>query len=58
MPHLSPMSWIFMIITSWTIMMLFNSNIWWSNKHYFETNSNKNMKKDKLLWQWFLQGGW
>nr|AAL28048.1 ATPase 8 [Terrisswalkerius montislewisi] len=58
MPHLSPMSWLMGIVTTWTIMMIFTSNIWWSNQHFFNTDSNKQGKKSETQWQWILQDGW
>nr|AAL28026.1 ATPase 8 [Spenceriella cormieri] len=58
MPHLSPMSWLTAIITFWLIMMLFTSNIWWSNTHKFETDSTNQLKAKHLSWNWLLQGGW
>nr|AAL28046.1 ATPase 8 [Terrisswalkerius moritzi] len=58
MPHLSPMSWLMSILTSWITLMMYASNTWWSNKHMFETMSNQQLKNDELQWQWFLQGGW
>nr|AAL28036.1 ATPase 8 [Terrisswalkerius canaliculatus] len=59
MPHLSPMSWLLAIITTWIIMMLFTSNIWWIGQHMFETKSMKtNGKTYSSPWHWFLQDGW
>nr|BDQ44112.1 ATP synthase F0 subunit 8 [Pheretima confusa]BDQ44125.1 ATP synthase F0 subunit 8 [Pheretima confusa] len=52
MPHLSPMSWLMAIITFWTIMMLFTSNIWWTNLHTFETDSHKKPIADLRPWSW------
>nr|AAL28038.1 ATPase 8 [Terrisswalkerius millamilla] len=58
MPHLSPMSWLLAATTFWTTMMLFTSNMWWSNNHMFKTGDNP-LKTSKLMtWEWFLQGGW
>nr|QED22594.1 adenosine triphosphate 8 [Amynthas sp. GX201002-04] len=58
MPHLSPMSWLMAIITFWIIMMLFTSNIWWTNLHTFETDSHKKTVAIQLPWSWSLQDGW
>nr|QED22577.1 adenosine triphosphate 8 [Amynthas sp. YN201006-04] len=58
MPHLSPMSWLLAIITLWTIMMLFTSNIWWTNLHMFEADTSSTLKSGQLPWCWTLQGGW
>nr|QED22575.1 adenosine triphosphate 8 [Amynthas sp. HN201007-02]QED22629.1 adenosine triphosphate 8 [Amynthas sp. HK201601-13]QED22636.1 adenosine triphosphate 8 [Amynthas sp. ZJ201519-02] len=58
MPHLSPMSWLLAIITFWTIMMLFTSNIWWTNLHTFEADTSSTLKSGQLPWCWTLQGGW
>nr|QED22642.1 adenosine triphosphate 8 [Amynthas sp. AH201608-01] len=58
MPHLSPMSWIMAIISFWAILMLFTSNIWWTNLHTFETDSSSKMKLSQLPWCWTLQDGW
>nr|AMO26920.1 ATP synthase F0 subunit 8 [Amynthas sp. 2 JS-2012] len=58
MPHLSPMSWLLAIITFWAIMMLFTSNIWWTNQHMFETSSTTKMKSCQTPWPWSLQDGW
>nr|AMO26959.1 ATP synthase F0 subunit 8 [Amynthas sp. 1 LZ-2016] len=52
MPHLSPMSWLMAIITFWVIMMLFTSNIWWTNLHTFETDSNKKSVVSQIPWSW------
>nr|AMO27011.1 ATP synthase F0 subunit 8 [Amynthas sp. 2 LZ-2016] len=52
MPHLSPMSWLMAIITFWIIMMLFTSNIWWTNLHIFETDSHKKSTSSQLMWTW------
>nr|QED22585.1 adenosine triphosphate 8 [Amynthas sp. FJ201005-01]QED22631.1 adenosine triphosphate 8 [Amynthas sp. ZJ201522-03]QED22633.1 adenosine triphosphate 8 [Amynthas sp. ZJ201521-01]QED22634.1 adenosine triphosphate 8 [Amynthas sp. HK201601-06]QED22635.1 adenosine triphosphate 8 [Amynthas sp. GD201117-14]QED22649.1 adenosine triphosphate 8 [Amynthas sp. FJ201112-03]QED22652.1 adenosine triphosphate 8 [Amynthas sp. GX201301-02] len=58
MPHLSPMSWLVAIIFFWAILMLFTSNIWWTNLHTFETDSPSKMKGGQLPWCWTLQDGW
>nr|AAL28028.1 ATPase 8 [Fletcherodrilus sigillatus] len=58
MPHLSPMSWMMAILSTWSIMMLFTSNIWWSNQHIFKTTSHKMHNNMKTSWQWSLQDGW
>nr|BDQ43969.1 ATP synthase F0 subunit 8 [Pheretima iizukai] len=52
MPHLSPMSWFLAIMTFWTILMLFTSNIWWTNLHTFETDSSNKMSNSQLPWCW------
>nr|AAL28030.1 ATPase 8 [Fletcherodrilus unicus] len=58
MPHLSPMSWILAIITTWSIMMLFTSGMWWSNQHLFKAASHSHLGATMLQWQWNLQSGW
>nr|BDQ43553.1 ATP synthase F0 subunit 8 [Amynthas sp. CS029]BDQ43787.1 ATP synthase F0 subunit 8 [Amynthas sp. CS029] len=52
MPHLSPMSWLLAIMTFWTILMLFTSNIWWTNLHTFETDSLSKVSGFQLPWCW------
>nr|YP_009020899.1 ATP synthase F0 subunit 8 [Metaphire vulgaris]AHM23781.1 ATP synthase F0 subunit 8 [Metaphire vulgaris] len=52
MPHLSPMSWLLAIITFWTILMLFTSNIWWTNLHTFETDFRTKSKMNQVSWNW------
>nr|BDQ44138.1 ATP synthase F0 subunit 8 [Amynthas distichus] len=52
MPHLSPMSWLMAIITFWALMMLFTSNIWWTNLHTFETDSHSKPSADLHAWSW------
>nr|AAL28040.1 ATPase 8 [Terrisswalkerius nashi] len=58
MPHLSPMSWLMATATTWTLTMLFTSNIWWSNIHTFEADSYTNLNSSEMHWQWTLQDGW
>nr|YP_009245124.1 ATP synthase F0 subunit 8 [Amynthas jiriensis]AMR74062.1 ATP synthase F0 subunit 8 [Amynthas jiriensis] len=58
MPHLSPMSWLLAIITFWTILMLFTSNIWWTNLHAFETDTLQYKGNKQTSWPWSLQDGW
>nr|BDQ43618.1 ATP synthase F0 subunit 8 [Pithemera bicincta]BDQ43943.1 ATP synthase F0 subunit 8 [Pithemera bicincta] len=52
MPHLSPMSWLMAVIMFWLIMLLFTSNLWWTNLHTFETDSPHKMKVSSLPWSW------
>nr|YP_009244939.1 ATP synthase F0 subunit 8 [Amynthas pectiniferus]AMO27063.1 ATP synthase F0 subunit 8 [Amynthas pectiniferus] len=52
MPHLSPMSWLLAIIMFWAIMLLFTSNIWWTNLHTFETSSQSKVSGGKQPWCW------
>nr|YP_009244848.1 ATP synthase F0 subunit 8 [Amynthas carnosus]AMO26933.1 ATP synthase F0 subunit 8 [Amynthas carnosus]BDQ43865.1 ATP synthase F0 subunit 8 [Amynthas carnosus] len=52
MPHLSPMSWLTAIATLWIIMMLYTSNIWWTNLHTFEADFHKKIPAYKLPWPW------
>nr|YP_009244874.1 ATP synthase F0 subunit 8 [Amynthas morrisi]AMO26972.1 ATP synthase F0 subunit 8 [Amynthas morrisi] len=52
MPHLSPMSWLLAAMFFWAILMLFTSNIWWTNLHTFETDSSKTVKGSLLPWCW------
>nr|BDQ44242.1 ATP synthase F0 subunit 8 [Amynthas glaucus] len=52
MPHLSPMSWVLAIMAFWSILMLFTSNIWWSNLHTFETNTTNTVSGSQLPWHW------
>nr|BDQ43878.1 ATP synthase F0 subunit 8 [Metaphire agrestis] len=52
MPHLSPMSWLLAIITFWTILMLFTTNIWWTNLHTFETGTLKTSGNKHTFWYW------
>nr|YP_009244861.1 ATP synthase F0 subunit 8 [Amynthas hupeiensis]AMO26946.1 ATP synthase F0 subunit 8 [Amynthas hupeiensis]BDQ43722.1 ATP synthase F0 subunit 8 [Amynthas hupeiensis]BDQ43735.1 ATP synthase F0 subunit 8 [Amynthas hupeiensis] len=52
MPHLSPMSWVLAIITFWFIMLMFTSNIWWTNLHTFEADLASVKKGDQLPWCW------
>nr|BDQ44060.1 ATP synthase F0 subunit 8 [Pheretima silvatica] len=52
MPHLSPMSWLLAILTFWIIMMLFTSNIWWTNLHMFETNTLQTSENKHISWSW------
>uniref|UniRef100_A0AAU7YPC7 ATP synthase F0 subunit 8 n=1 Tax=Amynthas bubonis TaxID=3229772 RepID=A0AAU7YPC7_9ANNE len=52
MPHLSPMSWLMAISTFWIILMLFTSNIWWTNLHTFEANIPQTSSKKNIAWPW------
>nr|BDQ44255.1 ATP synthase F0 subunit 8 [Amynthas yamade] len=52
MPHLSPMSWLMAILTFWVILMLFTSNIWWTNLHTFETDSPNKIGENQIPWCW------
>nr|BDQ44294.1 ATP synthase F0 subunit 8 [Metaphire communissima] len=52
MPHLSPMSWLLAIITFWIIMMLFTTNIWWTNLHTFETGALQTKSNKHAPWSW------
>nr|YP_009164261.1 ATP synthase F0 subunit 8 [Amynthas longisiphonus]AIR76358.1 ATP synthase F0 subunit 8 [Amynthas longisiphonus] len=52
MPHLSPMSWLMATITFWFILLLFTSNIWWTNLHTFETSIPNKHVGIELPWSW------
>nr|BDQ44489.1 ATP synthase F0 subunit 8 [Manus koellikeri] len=52
MPHLSPMSWLLAITTFWAIMMLFTTNIWWTNLHMFETGDLQTSGNKITSWYW------
>nr|QXJ42352.1 ATP synthase F0 subunit 8 [Sepioloidea lineolata] len=51
MPQLSPINWMLLFLTFWTIMILNMSVLWWNTNHcYFIKKNSKSLTNINYKW--------